>query len=83
MPPFRLVVARRFQDDFRALPRRIQGQVLKALERIQADPYRGQRLRGVATGQWRYRVGDYRIRYGIIGSAIHLYVVRHRKEVYR
>jgi len=83
MPGFTVVPSRRFEDDFRDLPKEIQGQVLKALERIQTDPHRGRKLGGVAVGQWRYRVGDYRIRCDIKGSVIYLHVVRHRKEVYR
>jgi mRNA interferase RelE/StbE len=83
MPSFRLVPTKRFEDDFRDLPNRIQGQVLKALPRIAADPHRGQKLTGVRTGQWRYRVGDYRIRYDIVGQVVVLHLVRHRKEVYR
>jgi len=83
MPGFTVVPSKRFEDDFRDLPKEIQGQVLKALERIQTDPHRGRKLGGVAVGQWRYRVGDYRIRYDIKGSVVYLHVVRHRKEVYR
>ena len=44
---------------------------------------RGRKLGGVAVGQWRYRVGDYGIRYDIKGPVVYLHVVRHRKEVYR
>ena len=83
MSRFRLVPTKRFEDDFRELPKKIQGQVLKALERIQTDPHRGQKLTGAEVGQWRYRVDDYRIRYDIERQAIVLHVVRHRKEVYR
>jgi len=83
MPTFRLVPSKRFEEDFRELPKRVQGQVLDALKRIEADPHRGQKLRGVRIGQWRHRVGDYRIRYDIEGFEVSLHVVRHRKEVYR
>lgn len=83
MPEFTLVPSKRFEDDFRTLPKEVQSRVLRALSLIQADPFRGQKLKGVAIGRWRYRVGDYRIRYDIEGSAIYLHIVRHRKEVYR
>jgi len=83
MPAFRLVPTRRFEDDFRVLPKKVQGQVLKALDRIQADPHRGQRLVNVRVGRWRCRVGDYRVRYDIEGQTVILHIVRHRKEVYR
>jgi len=61
----------------------VESHPLKTLERIQADPYRGRRLVNVTVGQWRDRVGDYRIRYDIKGQVVVLHVVRHRKEVYR
>ncbi len=83
MPEFTLLPSKRFEDDFRSLPKEIQGRVLRALSRIQSDPFQGQKLKGVEIGRWRYRVGDYRIRYDITGSVIHFHVVRHRKEVYR
>ncbi len=83
MPRFRVVPTKRFEDDFRELRSKIQGQVLKALERIAADPHRGQKLTQVKVVRWRYRVGDYRIRYDIEGQDVVLHVVRHRKEVYR
>ena len=73
MPLFRLVPTRRFEDDFRELPKKVQGQVLKALERIEANPHRGQKLTGTKVGQWRYRVGDYRIRYDIDGRVVILH----------
>jgi mRNA interferase RelE/StbE len=83
VPSFRLVPTKRFEDDFRELPKKVQGQVLRALDRIVAEPRRGQKLANVPVGQWRYRVGDYRIRYDLAGQAVILHVVRHRKEVYR
>ncbi len=82
MSKFTLIPSKRFEDDFRRLPKNAQGQVLKALERIRLDPHRGRKLRGVDVGAWRYRVGDYRVRYDIEGATIYLHVVRHRKEVY-
>ena len=83
MAEFRTIPSKRFEDDFRELPKKIQGQILKALDRIKHDPYSGLKLRGVEIGEYRYRVGDYRIRYDIEGRTIYLHVVRHRKEVYR
>ncbi len=82
MPRFHLVPTKNFEDDFQNLPKKVQGQVLKALERIEADPHRGQKLVATKVAQWRYRVGDYRIRHDIETSVVVLHVARHRKEVY-
>jgi mRNA interferase RelE/StbE len=57
--------------------------VLEGLERLQEDSFQGLRLTNVAIGQWRIRVGDYRIRYDIEGEQVLLYRVRHRREIYR
>jgi len=50
---------------------------------MRADPYRGRKLHGPRIGRWRWRVGDYRIRYDVGAREVHLHVVRHRKDVYR
>lgn len=53
------------------------------LERLQENPYQGSKLTGVEIGQWRVRVGDYRIRYDVEGEQVLLYRVRHRREIYQ
>lgn len=83
MPEYAVIPSKRFEDDFRILPKDVQRQVLSAINRIKADPHRGQKLRGVEVGVWRYRVGNWRIRYDVEGTRISLHVVRHRKDVYR
>jgi mRNA-degrading endonuclease RelE of RelBE toxin-antitoxin system len=37
--------------------------ILEAIDTLKENPYRGKKLQGVDVGQWRLRVGDYRIRY--------------------
>ena len=83
MPRYSLVIARRFRQDLRRLDAQMHQRVLEALERLLEDPFQGQRLTNVAIGQWRIRVGDYRIRYDIEGEQVLLYRVRHRREIYR
>jgi mRNA interferase RelE/StbE len=83
MPRYSLVIARRFRQDLRRLNAQMHRRVLEVLERLQEDPFQGQRLTNVAIGQWRIRVGDYRIRYDIEGEQVLLYRVRHRREIYR
>ena len=58
---------------------------------LRGDPHNHTRepdiakLTGVTQGkgQWRIRVGDYRLRYDIIGRDVVLYSFRHRREVYQ
>lgn len=80
---FRLVAANRFARDLRRLEPHVRQRVLDALEKLESDPHVGERVVAQETGQWRLRVGDWRIRYDIVGREVHLLRVRHRREVYR
>lgn len=48
------------------------------------DPRRhGKKLVGKARRErWRFRAGDYRMRFDIEGGALLFYRVRHRREIY-
>ena len=83
MPRYRLIISNSFRRDLRRLDAATHRRVLTVLEGLQASPYEGTKLTNVAIGQWRIRVGDYRIRYDIEGEEILLYRVRHRRDIYR
>jgi mRNA interferase RelE/StbE len=83
VPRFALVISPRFRRDLRRLDAQVHRRVLVALDALQANPYQGQQLTDVQIGQWRIRVGDYRIRYDIEGNRVLLYRVRHRRDIYR
>ena len=55
--------------------------MLAALDELQANPYQGQQLTEVQIGQWRIRVGDYRIRDDIEGNRVLFYRVCHRRDI--
>lgn len=74
-----------FLADLRRLDAVTQRRVMNAIEtKLLKDAYRyGRKLAGVKRpGQWRFRVGDYRIRFDIEGHSLLLHRVRHRREVY-
>ena len=83
MPRYELVISNRFRRDLRRLDAEIHRRILSALEGLLQNPYRGSRLTNVRIGQWRLRVGDYRIRYDVEGTRVLLYRVRHRRDIYR
>ena len=83
MKQYTIVPTKRFTKDFRKLPRALQKRVLAVLEEMRKNPYRGTRVRAAETGNWRWRVGDYRIGYDIEEEDIALLRVRHRREAYR
>jgi mRNA interferase RelE/StbE len=86
MPPsFVAKFSRRFLDDLKKLDPPVQRRVLEAIEtKLLTDPFRhGKKLVGNAgPGRWRFRVGDYRVRFDIEGGALLFYRVRHRREIY-
>jgi len=60
---YELVIANRFYKDLKGIDRQDQGRILEALKKIKEDPYKGRKVIVAETGQYRWRVGPYRIRY--------------------
>jgi len=58
-------------------------QIEKVIDKLAKNPYQGIKLSSIKIGQWRIRIGDYRIRYDIEGNKVILLRVRHRKDIYR
>jgi mRNA interferase RelE/StbE len=69
--------------DLRRLDPQVHRRVLEALESLAENPFQGRKLTYASVGEWRIRVGDYRIRYDIDGSGVLLYRVQHRREICR
>lgn len=91
---YRVVSTSRFHRDYRALIKH-NPQVIPCveamIEALRQDPYnrsrqhRIRKLKGlkVGEGQWRIALGDYRIRYDIVGREVVLYSCKLRREAYR
>lgn len=62
----------------------IFGWIEKNLDKIENPYIHGKPLVGNKKGQWRYRVGDYRIITEIVDSELIIYVIEigHRREIY-
>ena len=74
-----------FLSDLQKLEASIQRRILEAIEnKLLIDPFKhGKKLVGKTDpGRWRFRVGDYRVRFDIEGRVLLLYRVRHRREIY-
>jgi mRNA interferase RelE/StbE len=79
---YELVFARRFYEDLRKIDPHDQERILEALSQIGQEPHKGRKVVVAETGQYRWRVGPYRIRYDIEGDQVHVLRVRHRREAY-
>lgn len=80
---YTLAVSATFRKDLRKLDRGNQVRVRRALGNIEADPYQGRKVRNATMGRYRWRVGDYRIRYDIKGRDIQVLRVLKREDAYR
>ena len=80
---FTLRYAPQARKDLDRLEAETLQRILAALEELRANPQTGGTLRGKKVGRRKVRVGDYRIRYDIVGAFVDVYRVRHRREVYR
>lgn len=58
-------------------------QIEKVIDKLAKNPYQGIKLTAIKIGQWRIRIGNYRIRYDIEGNKVILLRILHRKDIYR
>lgn len=67
------------------IARMIMGWIRKNLEGCTDPRMHGKPLVGNHAGEWRYRVGDYRLLAEIVDDEIVIYIVNigHRRDVYR
>ena len=90
---YRLVSTSSFERDVRTLTKRnlkLLSQIESSLDILEEDPrnvsqqYPIKKLVGVkpGQGQWRIRLGNFRLRYDLIGNDVILYSFKHRKEAY-
>ena len=81
----RLITTRRFERDFRRLPKEMKRRVDEALRLLAHNPYMGLPLRGKLRGLRSLRVGDWRVIYSVneAEKTVVLRAVKHRRAVYR
>ena len=83
---FTLILSPAFRRDLQRLPPRAHHEVLDALKVLKTaakGPHpKIKKLKGKGIGQWRLEVWPYRVRYDVVGREVHLYRVRHRREIY-
>ena len=72
--------------DLKRFPRDIQQRILVKLEFYASagDMLRfAEKLKDAALGEWRFRIGDYRIFFDIQNDKIIVLKIGHRKDVYK
>jgi mRNA interferase RelE/StbE len=81
---FDIYFSQRAAKEFKKLDKQIQKRIIEKLTEYAADENlsEAKKLINSKLGQWRYRVGNYRIIFDLSGKEIQILKVAHRSEVY-
>lgn len=81
---YNIVFKKSVHRDLKKLSKKEAAHVLDKIEKdLVKNPHSCPVLKGQFTGLRKYRVGDYRIIYAILGSDILVLRIGHRQEVYK
>ena len=82
---YRVELTASAQKSYDALDPQFRRRILKALARLRDDPSGAPNTKPLVGGDYRLRVGDYRVLYAIHETVLLVLVVKvgHRREVYR
>ena len=82
--PFRVLVTRRAERDIADLDPLVRRRVHVALLDLERDPLaRATKLTSFELGDYRVRVGDWRVVFDLEGNDVVVLRVGHRREIYR
>ena len=86
MGPYRVTLAKSAEKELLALDAPLVRRIYSKVEALGADPRPSgcKKLEGGA-GEWRIRIGDYRVIYSVNDAAriVDVSAVRHRRDAYR
>ena len=72
------------RKDLKQLDRSVVLRILDAIDTdLAVNPGKDKALKGQFEGLYSYRVGDWRVIYSLIGEAILVLRIAHRKDIYR
>ncbi len=81
---FTLVYTKRAVKDIQELDPLAQKRLAKKLESLQEDPIvKSKKLMNSDLGSYRFRIGDHRVIFDLVGSQVVILRVGHRREIYR
>ena len=81
---YELVYTQRAEIDIEKLERKVKDRIGKTLLRYKEEPLRyAEKLSDPVLGEYRFRIGDYRVIFDVRGNEIVVLRVGHRREIYR
>jgi mRNA interferase RelE/StbE len=81
---FEVTFSQRAARELKKLDKQIQKRIIEKLTEYAntENLSEAKRLTNAALGQWRYRMGDFRVIFDLVGKEIQVLKVAHRSEVY-
>ncbi|HJX50156.1 MAG TPA: type II toxin-antitoxin system RelE/ParE family toxin [Candidatus Nanoarchaeia archaeon] len=81
---YKIIFEKQPIDFFNKLDKNLQERIGKKIEKLKQNPKEGIPLIGNLAGQWKLRIGDYRIIYKIINEELIILILKigHRKNIY-
>lgn len=85
MPAKILFTSRKVDKQLSKLPLKVNIRVVQALRQLKQNPLAGAKLGGELSGNYKFRVGDYRIVYKFDSkeSRVEVAKIEHRQGVYK
>jgi mRNA interferase RelE/StbE len=80
---YELVYTRRAERDIEKLEPNVKDRIGKALLHSEEPLKFAEKLSDPILGEYRFRIGDYRVIFDLQGNEIILLKVGHRREIYR
>ena len=81
---YKIVFTQRAIRDFKTIDKHIQKQLLNKVEWFSREPLKyARKLISPTIGDYRFRIGDYRVVFDIEGENIVILRIGHRKDIYR
>lgn len=81
---YELIYTQRAERDIKKLDFKIKDRIGKTLLRFKEEPLRfAEKLSDPILGEFRFRIGDYRVIFDIYGNEIIILRVGHRREIYK
>jgi mRNA interferase RelE/StbE len=82
---YTIVIAPRARKEIDRSNHVVKERIANALEILAQNPFVGKSLKADLKGLYSYRIGDYRVIYGIVQQRLLIQVIKvmHRRDVYR
>jgi mRNA interferase RelE/StbE len=81
---YEVFITKRASKDYKKLDDNVKNKILNELNKLKDYPFENtSKLRNDDIGEYRHRIGDYRIIFDIDESRIIILRIGHRKDIYR